>query len=447
MVSRAGLSLVLVYFFSLLEVKVAATATTKDSKKEELSESPYPIPSVVTPKDGGWPSALTGAPFYNGEIIRCCSDDREVALVGGVDLLSKNCMNKCIVRSTSDDGSELTVECRATVEDTVSVDSCERRPDGDTTIFQLENGLHFTSWGTNHIKPMFDSMYRLEKNHPHIKYQNVIFLNYAQYFKQIPGTATSNIPVRVQNSKKYKQVYRALEFFDSWALESKRELAKKVVKTSVTGPFPPTYLSCKEALDAVSDPKQMLFVKQDSTTWGEGINVVTRSELQTMHERGHKECGKKAIVQQAVNDLAVISGSRFDIRFYILFHNGRVYMHENASIKMLLDSHHDPESTESSLSFAKKYGKTKHDVVTAYTSQGRSISAPFMDAVFEALVEAIPVLQDVMDMTAKDATVYHVYGGDAMIRTNGKAVITEFNDWPSTDGMAVPARHLLIQLP
>ena len=56
-----------------------------------------------------------------------------------------------------------------------------------------------------------------------------------------------------------------------------------------------------------------------------------------------------------------------------------------------------------------------------------------MDAVFEALVEAIPVLQDVMDMTAKDPTLYHVYGGDAMIRTNGKAVITEFNDWPSTD--------------
>ena len=42
-------------------------------------------------------------------------------------------------------------------------------------------------------------------------------------------------------------------------------------------------------------------------------------------------------------------------------------------------------------------------------------------------------MEEVIDITAQDPTLYHIYGGDAMIRNSGKAMFTEFNDWPNAE--------------
>ena len=53
-----------------------------------------------------------------------------------------------------------------------------------------------------------------------------------------------------------------------------------------------------------------------------------------------------------------------------------------------------------------------------------------LDAISDALDEALSVFANLKEITKSDPTKYALVGGDAIIREDGSAVLVEFNVWP-----------------
>jgi len=240
-----------------------------------------------------------------------------------------------------------------------------------------------------------------------------------------------NVPLRVQESLLYQQPFpRLLTRDDTNHLDSKWNVAEtsEILGLNVKGgPFPVTYLSCKAALQAVTDPRAQFYIKPVLASLGYGIQVKTRVELQ---QWGGCIYGgvKEVIIQEGITDQALIGGRRFDVRFYILMHKGRVYMHQNAVLTWPPGTEYNASSTEEASAFAQKYlvdYDEENDLVSAFlTSKSTGKGKEWLAEIHKQLVAALPVMEPVVSATeAKHDNVYHIWGCDAMIRENGEAIL------------------------
>ena len=230
------------------------------------------------------------------------------------------------------------------------------------------------------------------------------------------------------------RVYRSLNKTTTWNIDSKWNLAQLAEEKGLNvkgGPFPVTFFSCSQALEAVQDPGALFYVKLSYGTRGQGIEVVTRAELVEMNEGGDCESdAEEFIVQEGITDLALIGGRRFDIRFYVLVHDGRVYMHLNSFAKWTPGPTHDPSSTQQALDFVFRELNQRNRIYSFLSNNSTGVPKQWLDAIHEQLVAAVPTLEPVVIATSENDKLYQIFGGDAMIRKNGEAVIPEFNDWP-----------------
>ena len=88
----------------------------------------------------------------------------------------------------------------------------------------------------------------------------------------------------------------------------------------------------------------------------------------------------------------------------------------------------DPTDTNSMLLLAtRKLGKDGAGVRT-YSSEDPEL---WSKLIADGLVAALPIFDKVLQASKADPHLYQVWGGDAMIRSNGKVVFPEFNDWPN----------------
>ena len=237
-------------------------------------------------------------------------------------------------------------------------------------------------------------------------------------------------------------------------------------------------------MDALLDTKgsetesSIFYIKEAGATRGDDIYIKTRDELAKDYQE-RKEEGEydlvsgegdiidegDVIIQRAVTDLYTIdgdgpiSGARFDIRYYVLITNGKVYLHSNMSFKWSL-GHYDPTNTNVDTQvinigiysgqdvprlffvetpfedeFGNKWNNSKKKRRSSATG---SISSEefkkadvhgWRDAVADALDDASGVFEHLKELTKADPTKYILVGGDAMIKEDRSAVIVEFNVW------------------
>jgi len=168
------------------------------------------------------------------------------------------------------------------------------------------------------------------------------------------------LPAEMATSS-YSIIYSALLFSDPeiqqvdnklklYQLYKNDPLASKV--------FPKSYSSYKEALQDTEEAGEGIFyIKDAQATRGEDIYIKTRDELAAEYQE-HKEEGEydvdegegDVIIQRAVTDLYIvdgdnpISGRRFDIRYYLVITDGKVYVHSNMLYKWSL-GRYDPTNT------------------------------------------------------------------------------------------------------
>jgi len=248
--------------------------------------------------------------------------------------------------------------------------------------------------------------------------------------------------------------------------------------------FPKSYSSYKEALQDTEEAGDGIFyIKKAGATRGEGIYVKTRDELakdyKQLEKEGEYDVEKgegDIIIQRAVTDLYTvdgdgpISGARFDVRYYVLIIDGKVYLHSTMVFSWPLGLKYNPNDTDVENQVIKSYFKT-HDIIRT-----KSIEAPlkdedgnkwnnsqrkrrrssatsssdefkkadvhgWRDAVADALDDASGVFENLKEITRDDPTKYVLAGGDAMIKEDGSAVIIEFNVW-SDMSVSVPYSSL-----
>ena len=409
--------------------------------KETLLRTPH---EIVNASEGGWPVAhdeALKAPFEEDDDVVCYTVD---SVQGYLDL------RYCKVQSTTDHIISLICGFDGVVTE-IAEECCERYSMDDTTVFKSPgNGLHYSIiWETLGVMRGF---YELERQYPNISFDDDTIFAYYGFDGWSDETddededeehywIDTNFPKRVEKStNKYKRRWYSLTHEISYLIDDKLKLARRAHEAGLVGlgPFPKTYLSCEAALESVSDPDALFYVKLPDAAWGVGVEVITREELEWNLEETD-ECEEDLIFQEAITDLALISEQRFDIRFYILVHGESVYLHENshANFHASDDETFDGTSADQANAFVKKFHSTGH--VSAFLDKDHQTGG-WMNALYKALGEALPVFEGLFNVTAKDHDRYHIFGGDAMIRENGEAIVVEFNDWPSMS--AVGGVHL-----
>ena len=430
---------------------VATTVLSNNTISSERVVTHLRSYRIVNASQGGWPLSLTSGPFVHDEDVSCHKDMNRCVFSGeGVDAWFSDQHVSCSV-DTMVNATHVKVVCIDDEEYAMPMECCERFAEDDSTVYSTPLGyFHYSSYrqdprtmvmamdvmersyleqlkASKGSEPMFVSFYGHDEwNHDENKY-DVIF----------------NVPLRVRKSSRYPDPYRCLLQDKVDVMDEKGSIAviaQRLGLNRIGGPFPVTYFSCKEALEATEDPTTKFFIKPVVEVLGRGIQVKYRSELAELWDSDKCTFGdeENEIIQEAVTDLALISGSRFDARTFLLVHNGRLFMHNNCFLSFTPDAEYNATCAEQAFNFSQKHSQEDQKLVYAFYNH-KSAGKPkqWLDATYKNLVKALPIMKQGIDFTTEENNdkLFHIFAVDVMIRENGEAIFSEINGWPNTEWM------------
>jgi hypothetical protein len=173
----------------------------------------------------------------------------------------------------------------------------------------------------------------IERDYPSAIFDGTVLLLNYEYHDAI-WRHNYVVPHRVLKSQRYLDIYHNFKRPITLSVDDKTQNAVRVLEQeklqNTPMPFPTTFLTCEEALTAETlTPETIYYVKDSRSTRAEGIKGIKRPELEAMQmtDRCRNE---KRVFQETVTDSVTISDKRFDIRFYIMTYNGKVYLHQHA---------------------------------------------------------------------------------------------------------------------
>eukprot|EP00930_Biecheleria_cincta_P083020 TRINITY_DN72665_c0_g1_i1.p1 TRINITY_DN72665_c0_g1~~TRINITY_DN72665_c0_g1_i1.p1 ORF type:complete len:416 (+),score=90.85 TRINITY_DN72665_c0_g1_i1:56-1303(+) len=204
--------------------------------------------------------------------------------------------------------------------------------------------------------------------------------------------------------------------------DNKQIFAEKLQNAGCEHAFAPTYFSKEQALVATKDCGDALFfVKSALGTAGKGMRVLTRDELRDCKiAQGH-------VIQRAVQDLMLIDGRKFVIRFFVLIHDQAVYGHKRA-VAIIHGSPYDRSSTDYNVQICHSFEKPELGV-TCCTLDSQPDGAAWHRATAQRVLEITPALQGLIRKSSKDR--YAIIGIDALIENSGNARLIEANLYPN----------------
>ena len=215
--------------------------------------------------------------------------------------------------------------------------------------------------------------------------------------------------------------------------------------------FPSTYGTIQQALDDTTD--EIFFIKGSVGTQGQDIQIMTRTQLS--HEEPY-ELGS-VVIQPAITNILTLKqsgplyGRRFDIRFFVLVHGGRLYMHSFMYAMWAGDQPFDPNNPDLDNHVNKRlqyesgkerqrlrdflffpeatgeWSSTKTSVCQNNKTQGLDPHA-WREQILCSMQKARRTFDPLLAST--DNSTYHWFGGDAIMTQDGRAVLIEFNAWP-----------------
>lgn len=260
----------------------------------------------------------------------------------------------------------------------------------------------------------FDAAFRrLSTEYPgHVS--QILFTYLCERFHQLPQQGAFSRLVHFMPS----------QITNNW--DNKRLCALLLKQTNCEGAFPPTFMTVAAAMQATAfDASALFYIKEESATRGAGIEVVTRDMLQ------YRTLSSTQIVQQAIQDIQLIEGRKPVIRFYLLIHRGKAFLHRRCAVVV----HGKPyarSSTDLQVQVTHDHAcntadpSTKSRVIVMHTLDK---AGQWYYAISERLHEIMPALRPLIN--ASTYQTYALVGGDALIESTGKAKLLEFNFMPS----------------
>jgi hypothetical protein len=206
------------------------------------------------------------------------------------------------------------------------------------------------------------------------------------------------------------------------SFDNKRSLSLQLQHFGCEEAFAKTFMTPLAAWHATQDdPSALFFVKREDTTKGTGMSVLTRNELLSCR------LSNLQIIQKGVQDLELIDGCKFVVRYYILLHDKKVFLHRRAALIVHGAPYHR-SSTEYKVQIQHDFdqpGSTARVIALHSRKEG----GQWLNAIAQRVMDIIPALQPLIDATSADT--YTLIGGDALIESTGGAKLVELNFFPA----------------
>ncbi len=200
------------------------------------------------------------------------------------------------------------------------------------------------------------------------------------------------------------------------ALDDKAELARALLAEGVEDVR--VYFA---AADVPNEPDSLWYVKEPFRSGGEGIAVVTWSELQTRNCRG-------SIIQEAIQDLTLVNGRKFTLRLYVLVHAGRAYLYEDG-FAVVHAVPYQVGSTDPRVQFVHAGYLDPASGIELIELKEIANASTILANAARMLSKILPVFRD--RFRFEPDTQYCLFGVDVLVRDNLECVLVEVNDRPN----------------
>jgi hypothetical protein len=204
--------------------------------------------------------------------------------------------------------------------------------------------------------------------------------------------------------------------------DNKRTLALKMQRHGCEWAFPPTFFSPLQAWqETQNNPGALFFMKVENQTKGQGMRVVARHELLAL------QLPALHVLQQAVQDLELVQGCKFVIRYYLFIHDKKIFLHYRGAI-IVHGFVYDRQSTDYRIQIQHNFDEAG-SACQLMSLHRHQHGGRWRDAIKQRIMAILPTLQPLIDATTPDA--YTLIGGDALIESSGGAKLIEFNFFPA----------------
>ncbi|CAE8599641.1 unnamed protein product [Polarella glacialis] len=210
--------------------------------------------------------------------------------------------------------------------------------------------------------------------------------------------------------------------------DDKRSLARKMQAAGCEGAFAPSFLTVEAALKDTSwrssrADEDLFFVKPSCGSGGRGIRVLNREQL-SRESIDEEQC----VVQRAVQDIETIEGRKFVLRFYLVIHDGAIFMHRRGVVIV-----HDAPYEQSSANYdVQVCHDGMHEAGSGELLRAMHLQPDgerWREAIRRRVQEIYCGLQPIVQASSK--SLYTIIGGDALIESTGEARLIELNFYPN----------------
>lgn len=225
--------------------------------------------------------------------------------------------------------------------------------------------------------------------------------------------------------------------------DNKRLCAKMLQLSCCESAFALTFTTAVQAWQStLHDPSALFYIKEEEQTRGTGMQVVARDKLLSLH------LSQSQVIQKAVQDIELIDGRKFVIRYYLLFHNNKLFLHRRGAVIVHGELYHR-QSTDQRVQISHDFDQPMPKA-RLLVMHAQSRASEWHAAIARRIYEIMPALQPLIAASSQDC--YALIGGDALIEKSGQARLIEFNHFPAmfakskdfNDFVSQPVLHDLI---
>ncbi len=174
-------------------------------------------------------------------------------------------------------------------------------------------------------------------------------------------------------------------------------------------------------IDVPDEPGSLWFIKDPMATAGRGIKVVTREQISENFSFGY-------IIQEAVQDLALMDNRKFTLRAYVLVNKGKLFLFADC-ICVLHGAVYDRHSQDPLVHFEHSSYMDADGPVQLLCFKKH----PDFEQVMRNIGLNIGVVFSAFSnlMKFEKAHTYCLFGVDVLVRTDLSTVVIEINDRPN----------------
>ena len=205
-------------------------------------------------------------------------------------------------------------------------------------------------------------------------------------------------------------------------LESKAALNRLVRENRVADLFPATYTRVDEAL-AHRGKVNIWFVKPAHLSGGRGIEVVASKDLPGFDLPRHH------IIQEGIEDIALIRGKKFTCRIYVLIWNKSLYLFDEG-FALIHAPAYRPGSTDYTVQVDHRgFQEDREGGVRMVPLSALDAGPRILDRSARALLKLKPVFGPAL--TASSPITYIILGLDLLLLSSGDIRFIEINAIPN----------------